>query len=64
MACKDLPDHTRKVIIEYTGGFIGLEELAARLGVSSMTIYRWETGRTYPRTACIERAMKDLVLLR
>uniref|UniRef100_A0A6H1ZVC9 Uncharacterized protein n=1 Tax=viral metagenome TaxID=1070528 RepID=A0A6H1ZVC9_9ZZZZ len=32
MACKDLPDHTRKVIIEYTGGFIGLEELATRLG--------------------------------
>ena len=30
--CMDLPDYTRKVIIEYTGGFIGLEELATRLG--------------------------------
>lgn len=27
-----LPDFSRKVIIEYTGGFIGLEELATRLG--------------------------------
>lgn len=32
MVCQDLPDYTRKVIIEYTGGFIGLEELATRLG--------------------------------
>jgi len=32
MVCQDLPDYTRKVTIEYTGGFIGLEELAARLG--------------------------------
>ncbi|MCK4722491.1 MAG: hypothetical protein KAT75_04265 [Dehalococcoidia bacterium] len=32
MTCQDLPDYTRKVIIEYTGGFIGLEELATRLG--------------------------------
>jgi len=28
----DTPDFTRRVIIEYLGGFIGLEELAARLG--------------------------------
>lgn len=28
---KDLPDYTRKMVIEYTGGFVGLEELAARL---------------------------------
>jgi len=28
---KDLPDYTRQVTIKYTGGFIGLEELAARL---------------------------------
>jgi len=32
MAVKDLPDYTREMIIKYTGGFIGLEELAARLG--------------------------------
>lgn len=32
MVCQDLPDYTRKVIIEYTGGFMGLEELATRLG--------------------------------
>jgi len=32
MVCQDLPDYTRKVIIEYTGGFVGLEELATRLG--------------------------------
>ena len=28
----DLPDYTRKIVIEYSGGFIGLEELATRLG--------------------------------
>ncbi|MBA7716845.1 hypothetical protein ES703_125927 [subsurface metagenome] len=32
MVCQDLPDYTRKMIIEYTGGFMGLEELAVRLG--------------------------------
>jgi len=32
MVCQDLPDYSRKVIIEYTGGFMGLEELATRLG--------------------------------
>jgi len=29
---RDLPDYTRQVTIRYEGGFIGLEELAARLG--------------------------------
>ena len=29
---KDLPDWTRQVVIRYEGGFVGLEELAARLG--------------------------------
>lgn len=29
---KDLPDYTREMVIRYEGGFIGLEELAARLG--------------------------------
>ena len=29
---KDLPDYTREMLIKYTGGFIGLEELATRLG--------------------------------
>jgi len=29
---KDLPDYTRSMTIEYTGGFMGLEELATRLG--------------------------------
>jgi len=28
----DLPDFTRKMVIEHTGGFVGLEELATRLG--------------------------------
>lgn len=32
MVCQDLPDYTKMVIIKYTGGFIGLEELATRLG--------------------------------
>ncbi len=32
MSVKDLPDYTRQVVIRYEGGFIGLEELAARLG--------------------------------
>lgn len=31
MAVHDLPDYTREMIIKYTGGFIGLEELAYRL---------------------------------
>lgn len=31
MEVRDLPDYTREMIIKYTGGFIGLEELAARL---------------------------------
>lgn len=29
---RDLPDYTREMVIRYTGGFIGLEELATRLG--------------------------------
>ena len=29
---RDLPDGTRKMILEHIGGFVGLEELAARLG--------------------------------
>ena len=29
---RDLPDGTRKMTIAYTGGFVGLEELAVRLG--------------------------------
>jgi hypothetical protein len=29
---RDLPDYTREMVLRYTGGFIGLEELAARLG--------------------------------
>lgn len=29
---KDLPDYTKQMVIRYEGGFIGLEELAARLG--------------------------------
>jgi hypothetical protein len=29
---KDLPDYTTQIVIRYEGGFIGLEELAARLG--------------------------------
>lgn len=32
MSVRDLPDYTRQVVIRYEGGFIGLEELAARLG--------------------------------
>jgi len=28
----DLPDYTRQMVLRYEGGFIGLEELAARLG--------------------------------
>lgn len=29
---RDLPDGTRKMILEFSGGLVGLEELAARLG--------------------------------
>ncbi|MBA7560975.1 hypothetical protein ES708_02609 [subsurface metagenome] len=29
---QDLPDYTRMITIQHTGGFIGLEELATRLG--------------------------------
>mgnify|MGYP001559157824 CR=1 FL=1 len=29
---KDLPDGTRKMVLEFSGGLVGLEELAARLG--------------------------------
>jgi len=32
MPLTDLPDHTRQITVLYTGGFIGLEELAVRLG--------------------------------
>ena len=32
MTVKDLPDYTREMVLRYTGGFIGLEELAVRLG--------------------------------
>ena len=31
MVQKDLPDYTREMILRYEGGFVGLEELAARL---------------------------------
>lgn len=29
---RDLPDGTRKMVLEFSGGLVGLEELAARLG--------------------------------
>jgi len=32
MTVKDLPDYTRQMVIKYEGGFVGLEELAIRLG--------------------------------
>jgi hypothetical protein len=31
MPVRDLPDYTREMVIKYTGGFVGLEELAVRL---------------------------------
>lgn len=40
MTTKDLPDHTKEVILRYTGGFIGLEELSVRLGYPGP----WEHG--------------------
>lgn len=32
MTTRDLPDYIQEIVIRYAGGFIGLEELAARLG--------------------------------
>lgn len=29
---RDLPDHTQQIVLRYEGGFIGLEELAVRVG--------------------------------
>jgi len=36
------------------------EDLASRLGVSGMTVYRWQTGKTLPKSRVVLRAIADL----
>lgn len=36
------------------------EDLASRLGVSAMTVYRWEKGKTLPKSRFMLRAIADL----
>ena len=36
------------------------EDMASRLGVSGMTIYRWENGKTYPKSRFIIREFEKL----
>lgn len=36
------------------------EDIASRLGVSSMTIYRWETGKTLPKSRALIKAFEEL----
>lgn len=36
------------------------EDLASRLGVTMMTIYRWENGRNFPKSRLILREFEKL----
>jgi len=36
------------------------EDLASRLGVSAMTIYRWQNGKALPKSRVVLRAIEDL----
>jgi len=36
------------------------EDLASRLGVSAMTIYRWQNGKVLPKSRLVLRAIEDL----
>ncbi len=36
------------------------EDMASRLGVTMMTIYRWENGRNFPRSRLIIREFEKL----
>ncbi len=36
------------------------EDIASRLGVTMMTIYRWENGRTFPKSRLMIREFEKL----
>ena len=36
------------------------EDIASKLGVTMMTIYRWENGKTYPKSRFIIREFEKL----
>jgi transcriptional regulator with XRE-family HTH domain len=36
------------------------EDIASRLGVTMMTIYRWENGRTFPKSRIMIREFEKL----
>ncbi len=36
------------------------EDMASRLGVTMMTIYRWENGRTFPKSRLMIREFEKL----
>jgi len=36
------------------------EDLASRLGVSAMSVYRWQNGKALPKSRVVLRAIADL----
>jgi len=36
------------------------EDVASRLGVSSMTIYRWENGKNMPKSRLVLRGFEEM----
>jgi len=36
------------------------EDLASRLGVSAMSVYRWQNGKALPKSRVVLRAIEDL----
>lgn len=36
------------------------EDVASKLGVSSMTIYRWESGKNLPKSRLVLRGFEEL----
>ena len=50
---KEIPDLMRKYNISR-------EDIASKLGVSMMTIYRWEHGKTIPQSRLTMRELEKL----
>jgi transcriptional regulator with XRE-family HTH domain len=50
---REIPDLMRKYKLSR-------EDIASRLGVSMMTIYRWENGKTIPQSRLTMRELEKL----
>ena len=51
----------QKEVRDLMKGFkLSREDMASRLGVTMMTIYRWENGRNFPRSRLMIREFEKL----